>query len=199
MVAWQIRRINATRRDMIDDRIIGPYFTTIAAWNSHCFIFIGQIRNFCRPETEGRRRSTRYVGENGCFIQTVLLMRRKTSRRRFNRKSRSVLALVSFLFFFFVGRLLSGFVAWFNLNENRGWERCLRIRCCREKNSSGGTSRNIVEIIITRYVQWYEEWGGWVEADRLGVVLDRKNSVGRCHSSNSTEDSFVNRCKTLIY
>ena len=33
------------RRRMIDDRIIGPYFTAIAATNSYCFIFIGQITN----------------------------------------------------------------------------------------------------------------------------------------------------------
>lgn len=45
-LSWQIRRINCNAgRRMIDDRIIGPYFTTIAATNSYCFIFIGHITN----------------------------------------------------------------------------------------------------------------------------------------------------------
>lgn len=35
---------------MIDDRIIGPYFTLEhAATNSYCFIFIGRITNMCQP------------------------------------------------------------------------------------------------------------------------------------------------------
>lgn len=39
---------------MIDDRIIGPYFTLEhAATNSYCFIFIGRITNMCQPVERG--------------------------------------------------------------------------------------------------------------------------------------------------
>lgn len=39
---------------MIDDRIIGPYFTLEhAATNSYCFIFIGRITNMCQPLGRG--------------------------------------------------------------------------------------------------------------------------------------------------
>lgn len=51
---------------MIDDRIIGPYFTLEhAATNSYCFIFIGRITNMCQPVERGLGADIRGGGAGG--------------------------------------------------------------------------------------------------------------------------------------